>query len=377
MMILMIYMLCRKEDLNVMRRIKTLISACPSSQHTSFLEVLHNTTFRHYSTSNQLYPIRGADRIAEPWQNVDVECSSLLFGHDSQDGTGNGQDMIFGDHVPTGVVKSQFETNAMSNPVWPLGLHDFADTESTVGTDHHAGILSFMAHDQNFASKQHLSEIQQTGHAYLPGTIPADANTGGSMSPYLYDAMAFPQAQSDTFQRLETANNTPLLDATKHVCVLSIPTPTEVPKRVSKRRLIKTVFSSKKPCLKPSRLNHSGDSSAPTIDLSSKLAICTECAAKIAITSGTISSKQPSDDYLAERPRADRVPVWEPGSNRRTNIGNAGIARDINVSDSERRPMSWPHRSPWRKSLDISVAVLTKGFEKLMTERGESSPSGI
>lgn len=342
------------------------------SQHISFLEVLHGSTLGHYSTSNRPCPIMGTNDTAEPWPNMDVEAPNLLVGHDSQDSIGNGQDMIIDDHVPSGVEKLQVETNAISNPVWPLGLHDFADTEASVGTDHlHAGITDSMAHSQDVAWKQ------QPGHAYLQGTIPEYANMGGSMLTYLHDVMAFSQTQLNTTPRVETANNTAISDATEQLCALPVLTPMKVPKRVSKRKLIKTVFSRKKPCLTSSRFNHSEDSSAPATDLSSKLAIRTESAAKIAITSGTVSSTQPSDDYLAERSRANRVPVWEPGRNGRTNIENAGIARDVKVSDSERRPMSWPHRSPWRKSLDISVAVLTKGFEKLMTERGESSPSGI
>ena len=191
----------------------------------------------------------------------------------------------------------------------------------------------------------------------------------------LHDVIAFSQAQSDTAQGLKTASSTALSDSAKQFCLLPVPTSTEVLKRASKRKRIKTVFSRKKPRLIPSHPSHSEDSSTSMTESSSRLAIGTDPVAETTRSNGTTSSKQPRNDYPTEQPRA--VPAWEQGRNRRTNLDNAGIVRDIKILDSERRPMSWPHRNPWRKSLDISVAVLTRGFEKLMTERGESSLSAV
>ena len=315
----------------------------------------------------------------ESWQNMNAEDSTLLAGHQSQEDIGNGQDMIIKDDVSFEVKGLQAEANAMLNPGWILGLDDFAvtqNTETSVGTDHfHAGILEPMTHGQDVDWDQQPSEIQQTGHAYLSDIVPAYTDIGGSMLTSLHDVIALSQAQSDTTQGLKTANNTALSDSAKQLCSLPVPTSTEVLKKASKRKRIKTVFSRKKPRLIPSHLSHSEDSSASMTDSSSRLAIRTDSVAETTMSNGTTSSKQPRNDYPTEQPRA--VAAWEQGRNRRTNLDNAGIVRDIKVLDSERRPMSWPHRNPWRKSLDISVAVLTRGFEKLMTERGESSLSAV
>ena len=346
----------------MMEKVKMLISPHLNSQNTSFLDILRDSPIHQYHRPDQ---IMCTDDTIEPWQNMDVEDPNLFVGHESQDGIDKGLHMIIEDHVAFGVNGLQAEENAMPNPVWTLGFHGFGTTqnaETSVGTD--AGMLDTMSHSQIVDWEQQPSETQQNGYAYLQGT---------SMLTSPPDVMALSQARMDDTQRLETANNTTLSGSSKQLCSLPILNPTEVPKRASKRKRMKTILSSKKRSLKPSRLSHSENSSASTTDLSSELAIRTESAAKKISTNDTRSSKQPNDDYPTKQSRW--VPAWEQGRNRPTNPDSAGIVRDLKISDSERRPMSWPHRNPWRKSLDISVAVLTKGFEKLMTERGESSSS--
>lgn len=369
-------MLQRKDDLYIMEKVKTLISPHLNSQNASFLDILRDSTLHQYPTGNQPDQIVCTDETVEPWQNMDVEDSNLYVGHDSQDGIDNGLHMIIEDYVAFGGNGLRAEENAMPNPVWTLGFHSFGTTqnaETSVGTD--AGMLDTMSHSQIVDWEQQPSEAQQNGHAYLQGTstVPAYTKMGVSMLTSPPDVMALSQARLDDTQRLETANSTTLSESSKLLCSLPVLNPAEAPKRASKRKRIKTILSSKKRSLTPSRLGLSEDSSVSTTDLPSELAIRTESAAKTRSTNDTRSSKQPSDDYPTEQPRW--VPTWEQGRNRRTNPDSAGIFRDLKVSDSERRPMSWPHRNPWRKSLDISVAVLTKGFEKLMTERGESSSS--
>ena len=361
----------------MMGRVKTLTSPSFNSQHTSFLEILRDSTPHRYPIGDQPLSIMYSNDTLESWQNMDVEDSNLLAGHDSQDGVNNGHDMIIEEHVPFGGVEGlQAEANAMLNPGWTLGLDNLAvtqDTEASVSTDHlHAGMLDSIHHSQHGGWEQQPSEVQQAGHGYLQSTVPAYTDVRDSMLTSLHDVMASSQAQSSTSRRSKAANTTASSKSKKRLCSLPTSNPVEVPRRASKRKHMKTVFSRKEPRLTPSRLNHSEDSSALTTDLSSKLALRTDSAAKTTNIKGTISSKQPSDEYPTEQPRANWVAAWEQGRNRRTNLDNAGIVRDMEISDSERRPMSWPHRNPWRKSLDISVAVLTKGFEKLMTERGES-----
>lgn len=377
-LVLTMYMFYRKDDLYIMGKVKTLISLSFNSQRTSFLEILRDSTPHKYPNGNHPVPIIYSDDNIEPWQNTDVGDSTLLAGHELQDGIGNGQDMIIEDHLAFGVERLQAEANTMLNPNWNLGLGSFAVTQNTEagGTDHsHAGILDSMPHGQHVDWGQQPSEVQQASYAYLQSPVPAYTDIDGGMLTSLHGVMASPQGQSDTTQRFESTNNTASSDSTKRLCSLPVSNPAEIPKRASKRELIKTVLSRKKPRLTPPGLSHSEDLSESTTGLSSKLAKRTESTAEIKSSNGTMSSKQQSDDYPTEQARADWMPAWEQRRNRRTNLDNAGIVRDIKISDSERRPMSWPHRNPWRKSLDVSVAVLTKGFEKLMTERGESSLS--
>lgn len=357
----------------MMEKVKTLISLSFNSQHISFLDILRDCTPHQYPTGNQPVPIMYRDDTVESWQNIDVGDSNLLGGQGLQEDIGNDQNMIIEDHLAFGVEGLQAEANTMLDPNWTLGLDGFVATQNTeadVGADHfHAGVLESVPHGQNTVWGQQPSEVQQAGYGYLQGTIPAYTGLGGGVLTSLHDIMASPQAQ------LKTAKNSASSDSTKQICSLPVPTPAKASKRGNKRKLIKTVFSRKKPRLTPPGLSHNEDSSASMTSLSSKLAIRTDSATKTTTSNGTMSSEQSSDDYPIEQARATLMPAWEQGRNRRTYLDNAGIVKDMKISDSERRPMSWPHRNPWRKSLDISVAVLTKGFEKLMTERGESSLS--
>ena len=372
---LTIYILYSKDDFYTVKKVKTLTSACFNSRDTSFSDILRGSALPPYPTGDLPVPIMCTNNTIESWQDIDVRGSTLSVGHEWKDGIGNDQEMITEDHVPLGIKELQTEAKAILNPGWTLDLHDFAVTqndEASVGADHfHTRIHDSMAHCQDINWEQQSSEIQQAGHAYIRDTIPAYTDIGDSMLTSLPD-------QSDTTQPLENANTSAMLYSTTKSCSLPVPTPAETPMRASKRKAIKTVFSRKKPCLTPSRLSHSEHSSASTTsttNLPAKLARRTESEAKTTATHGMKSSMQPSDGYPAGQVRADWVPTWEEGSKRRTNLDNAGIVRDIEILDSERRPLSWPHRNPWRKSLDISVAVLTKRFEKLMTERGQTAVS--
>ena len=324
------------------------------------------------------------DDTSKPWPNVDIELPTPLIGHDLQDDFPNGQDILVDNRTSFGLKGMQAEADAMLNPPWPLRLHDFAfaqNAEASVDlSDLSAEILNSMPHDQVDDWDQPRSQVQQAGHAYLlQGTcsVSASADIGGSVLTSPPDIIELSQAQSNASQPLETATNTALSNTTKQLCSFPNPTTAKAPRRASKRKLIKTVFSRKKPCLASSLRNDSEGMSPARTDLLSKLATRAESAAKTTTISGAISLQQPSNDCQKEHIRAEWVPVQERGSSRRIDLDNAGTVSDIKVSDSERRPMSWPHRNPWRKSLDISVAALTKGFERLVKERGESSLSAI
>ena len=314
------------------------------------------------------------DNTANQRQNVDVEGSTLFFGHQSQDSTSHSQEMIFEDNVAFEVEGLQAEANAMLNPEWTVRLDGFAALQSTqpiVGMGHfHTEMLESMLQDQYIESGHQSSGVQHAGYAYLPNTNPQYNHMGGSMLTSLRNITLPSQAQPNAIQRSETANDSSMSDLTESI------DPLPMPKRASKRTRIKASLSRKKPRLTPSHLTQNTDSSALKNNLPSKLTTHTE-AAKTITTNNMISSEQLAYGYATASSRLDSMPAHEQGSDERKKFDNAGIVRDIKILDSERRPMSWPHRNPWRKSLDISVAVLTKGFEKLMTERGEAASSVV
>ena len=363
-----------------MRKVKALTCIYSNSQHVSFLDVLRDSAPYQRPGDNQPVPMVDNADTAGPRQNTDVEGSNLLFGHQSQDGISNSQDMIFEDNVAFGVEGLQAEANAMLNPEWTVRLDDFAalqSTQPTVGMDHfHTEMLEPMLHDQYVDLGHQSSGVQHAGYAYLRNTGPHYTNIGHSMLPSHRNVTVPSQAQSNAIEQLNTANDSSMLDLTKLHHSIPVPTPEEVPKRASKRKRIRASLSRKKPCLTPSYHTKNDDSSVLKNNLSSTLTLRTE-AANAKTTSNSSSSKQPANDYATETSRFDSMPAWKQGIDGRNKFDNAGIVRDIKILDSERRPMSWPHRNPWRKSLDISVAVLTKGFEKLMTERGEAASSVV
>ena len=61
--------------------------------------------------------------------------------------------------------------------------------------------------------------------------------------------------------------------------------------------------------------------------------------------------------------RTDRSAEWDRRSSRTTDLNDAIVVKDINISDSDRRPLSWPRRNAIRKSLDLSVEVLRSNLK--------------
>ena len=305
---------------------------------------------------------------------MDVEDTNFLAGHELQDDIGNSQDMIFEDRVAFEVKGLQAEANAMLNLEWTLRLDDFAipqSTEASVGTNpSHAKILDPRLHGQHVDLGRQPSEVQQAGCAYLQGTGPENTDMSGSFLTSPKDLTSPSRAQWNTIQRTETANqDNATLISPKPLCSMPIPTTGSIPKTASKRKRIKTALSRKKPCLTPAHRTHNEDSCSLESGWSSKLTLRTEAVNTIT-TNHKMSSNRPRYEYPTGHPRVGWMPASEQGSEGE--FYSAGTVSDIKISNSERRPMSWPRRNPWRKSLDISVAVLTKGFEKLMAEREAS-----
>ena len=366
--------LFRRHDPCNARKANSLTDFCFGSQHVSFLDVLQDSALYQPPGNKQHGLMIDNDKTAGQRQNVDVEGSTFLFGHQSQDSISHSQDMIFEENVAFEVEGLQAEANAMLNPGWTLRLDGFAALQSTqpsFGMGHfHTEMLEPMLQDEYIELGHQSSGVQHAGYAYLPGTNHQYIHMGGSMLTPLRNITLPSQAQSNAIQRSDIANDSYMSDLTESI------DPLPMSKRASKRTRIKASLSRKKPCLTPSHLTQNTDSSALKNNLPSKLTTHTE-AAKTINTNNMISSEQLAYGYATADSRLDSMPAHEQGSDGRKNFDNAGIVKDIKILDSERRPMSWPYRNPWRKSLDISVAVLTKGFEKLMTERGEAASSVV
>ena len=58
--------------------------------------------------------------------------------------------------------------------------------------------------------------------------------------------------------------------------------------------------------------------------------------------------------------RTDRSAEWDRGRSRTTDINDVIVVKDINISDSDRRPLSWPRRNVLRKDLDLSYGALLR-----------------
>ena len=61
--------------------------------------------------------------------------------------------------------------------------------------------------------------------------------------------------------------------------------------------------------------------------------------------------------------RTDRSAEWDRRRSRTTDLNDAIVVKDINISDSDRRPLSWPRRNAIRKSLDLSVEALRSNLK--------------
>ena len=368
-MVLTIFVLSRKGYPSMMTDVQLLIAFSCNSQHISFLDILRDSASHHYPSSHQPVPIICNDTIRS-WQTIDIHDPNCVPGQHSRDSVSATQETTIEDRIPFGVDGMQAEPYDILGPGLTLEHDNFAasqNLDANVDTDGcHLGALESLPHGHPVPWEQ------QASYAHFQCYAPIDTDMSGDILPPQSHMMVPSRIESGTVQRLEpTDNNNASSMIRQQLYSVPVPTPAKVPKKTSKRKAIMKAFSRKKVRLTPSQLNYSEDSKASIADLRSQPGIDTEPVVKTTTNNNTNSSKRPSDEYQKEQLRSEMV--WEQVNNKRTELDDAGIVREFKVTNSERRPMSWPHRNPWRKSLDISVAVLTKGFERLMTERGESS----
>ena len=64
----------------------------------------------------------------------------------------------------------------------------------------------------------------------------------------------------------------------------------------------------------------------------------------------------------------DRVAEWDRRRSRTTDFNDAIVVKDVNISNSDRRPLSWPRRNVIRKDLDWSVEALRRKLKTYQVE---------
>ena len=69
-------------------------------------------------------------------------------------------------------------------------------------------------------------------------------------------------------------------------------------------------------------------------------------------------SKSLDRDISLQIIQTDRVAEWDRRRSRITDLIDAIVVKDVNISNSDRRPLSWPRRNVIRKDLDLSVESL-------------------
>ncbi len=131
------------------------------------------------------------------------------------------------------------------------------------------------------------------------------------------------------------------------------------PERPIKRQRLKSLASSKK-----KRLATNGHARNGRSDILEKVpaAMNTTCNDQASTTMPTVPilthSKSLDKDVSLQIIRTDRSAEWDRRRSRTTDLNNAIIFKDVNISNSDRRPLSWPRRNAIRKSLDLSYEVL-------------------
>ena len=133
------------------------------------------------------------------------------------------------------------------------------------------------------------------------------------------------------------------------------------PKRPIKRQRLKSLLSFEKKRLATngrSNIERSGILEKVPAVMKSK---CNDQATTTMPTAPILShSKSLAKDVSLQIIRTDRSAEWDRRRSRTTDLNDAIVVKDINISDSDRRPLSWPRRNVLRKDLDLSNEALLR-----------------
>ena len=237
-------------------------------------------------------------------------------------------------------------------------------------------LLSDMASAICGTSQSSSLHVPQSTITYYDGPLApwGNANPNSVLSNY--------ESQHVTDQDVKVASTTPnhcLYTLSEKACLPGpttshltpagqvSPLPTQIIKKLGKRRRLPSFLSRKRQRIaspQPAdRHERKSVNALGTPRFPSNSPSLPETA--IAHVPSSIPPGSQIDDHLASRiVKTDWIANWEGTGGAGSGLENAGIVRDVNVADCDRRPMSWPLRHHFRKSIDISVAVLTKKFEQ-------------
>ena len=133
------------------------------------------------------------------------------------------------------------------------------------------------------------------------------------------------------------------------------------PKRPIKRQRLKSLLSFDKKRLATNgraNIERSGILEKVPVAMKSK---CNDQATTTMPNAPILShSKTLAKDVSLQIIRTDRSAEWDRRRSRTTDLNDAIVVKDINISDSDRRPLSWPRRNVLRKDLDLSNEALLR-----------------
>ena len=136
------------------------------------------------------------------------------------------------------------------------------------------------------------------------------------------------------------------------------------PERPVKRQRLKPLPSFRKKRLAPNRHARNERSEIPQKVPAATDMTCNHQAVTTAPTVPILSHSKSLDKAISlQIIPTDRVAEWDRRRSRTTDLNDAIVVKDVNISNSDRRPLSWPRRNVMRKDLDLSVEALRSKFK--------------
>ena len=285
--------------------------------------------------------------------------------------SGTSVSTLIRDQSSSGFRKVQEEVYATLDPAWTLDLDDTSALKDVQGSnDMHdqpadpseMSMLDFQVDENQNLLQESYQDLGAQNDVPVYGGLQENEPVTDGARPNPQKDLADPRHFNHT-----TGNAA--FDTSDHDRAMLAPSQgnTETEKPPSKRKRIKSFLSRKEQRLIPSQLPRSELSGSPDTICAARSAPNIEKPPKVTNTTitGTRLARLPGTDHSPRIIHTNWVVDWERAGSRDKDLNGSTILKDVNISESDRRPMSWPRRTTLRKSLDISVAVLRRNFEKL------------